>query len=228
MNAKSASQLGFAVVALAAAAWIVWRSMDHRSINLNPYQSLGGVAAEEVSRLLGNQGQVVVVLNDPGPDPDPVMDAQVAAFRGALAKVGKVAIKATELIPMDGFVRMRTGGAMPVEHFDRLKQTHGDADAVVLFLGCPMLAGDTAQQVKSWKARLVVISAALPWYDDLVRQGLVRLAIVPRTAAEADADSGAAPVGSTAGGPRAEFDREYRILRADDSTSPAPGDKTAR
>lgn len=211
MNSKSAAQLGFAVVALAAAAWMIWRSLDHRSINLNPYQSLGGVAAQEVGQLIGNQGSVVLVVTDPGPDPDPVMDAQVAAFRGAL---GKVSLKATELIAMDGFVRMRTGGAMPVEHFDRLRQKFPDVDAVVLFLGCPMVPGDAAEQLKSWKAKLVVVSANLPWYDDLVRQGIVRLAIVPRAAAESDGDAAASAAPSGVAGGRAEFDREYRILRS--------------
>jgi hypothetical protein len=86
MNSKSAAQLGFALAALAAAAWMIWRSLDHRSINLNPYQSLGGVAAQEVGQLIGNQGSVLLVVTDPGPDPDPVMDAQVAAFRAALGR----------------------------------------------------------------------------------------------------------------------------------------------
>lgn len=218
MNAKSAGQLGFAVAALACAAWMVWRSLDHRSINMNPYQSLGGVAAQEVGQLIGNQGNVVLVVTDPGGDPDPVMDAQVASFRGGL---GKVSLTATEQIAMDGFVRMRTGGAMPVEHFERLRQKYPDADAVVLFLGCPMVAGDAAAQLKSWKAKLVVVSAALPWYDELVRQGVVRLAIVPRTSTDSDADASSSTGSSGSAAGRAEFDREYRILRAEGAAEKA-------
>jgi hypothetical protein len=88
-----------------------------------------------------------------------------------------------------------------------------DLDAVVLFLGCPMVAGDTAEQLKSWNAKLVVVSAALPWYDELVRQGVVRLAIIPR--ASTDSDSASAPASPGPSGARAEFDRDYRILRSE-------------
>lgn len=215
MNPKTSLQVGFIVAALAAAGWMFWRSGDGRRINMSPYQSLGGVAGGEVSQLLGGQGKLVLVLADPGPDPDPVMDAQVAAFRGGLGSAGKVVIQATELIPMDGFVRMRTGGAMPPEMFPKLRQKYAEADAFVLFLGFPVLAADEVEQVKQGKAKYVVVSAALPWYEAMVNQGVIRLAIVPRSEA---GDSAASPASDS--GSRAAFDREYRILRAE-ATGPA-------
>lgn len=219
MNASASLRIGFVVAALAVAGWRLWNSGDARRINYGPYQALGDVAGAEVSQLLGGQGKVVLVRADPGEDPDPVMDAQIAAFRQGLGSAGKVNLAATDLVTMDGFVRMRTGGAMPPEHFAELRQKYPDADALVFFLGFPMLPAEDLEKAKSGKPRLVVVSAALPWYGSLVSQGALQLAIVSRDASEtAESASTSTSAGTGAKGAaasRAEFDREYRILKAE-------------
>lgn len=213
MNAGTSLRIGFVVAALAVAGWRLWNSGDARRINYGPYQALGDVAGAEVSQLLGGQGKVVLVRADPGEDPDPVLDAQIAAFRRGLGAAGKVNLAGIDLVTMDGFVRMRTGGAMPPEHFAELRQKYPDADALVFFLGFPMLPAEDLEKAKSGKPRLIVVSAVLPWYTSLVNQGAIQLAIVPRDTADAAELGGTKAGESGSAGTREVFDREYRILK---------------
>jgi len=66
MNGKSWAQLGLVSVLLAAAGAVFFRSSDRPKIDFNPYRALGTVAAEEVSKVLGGQGRIVLILRPDG------------------------------------------------------------------------------------------------------------------------------------------------------------------
>src|SRR5437870_3163188 len=65
------------IIAAAIASLCFNRSTGRARINLNPYEALGAVAAEETSKLLGDHREIVMVLNDPGGERDPVLEAQL-------------------------------------------------------------------------------------------------------------------------------------------------------
>ena len=204
MKGRPLALLALAVVLLGIAAILLLRMFAGPRIDLNPYQALGTVAAEEAARLCSGKGRVVLVIPDPGSDPDPVLDAQLAAFRATLKKQGGVEIKATEKIRMDPFLRMQTGGAVPPDQYVALRTKHADAAALVLFIGFPPIAADAAG---TGAPKVMVVSAALPGYEALLRQQVLALAIVPKPM---NAEVPSTPPTST----REAFDREYTILRA--------------
>jgi len=208
MNRKMAWQ-GVAVVALAGmAAWNFLRMSPARGLDLQPYEALGLVAGEEASRLVGNAGEVGLVLPDDAGEANPVMDAQLEAFRKGLASAGKARVGKVTKVLIDGFTAMRTGGAMPVERVASILEEHRGARGVVFFLGLPLADESVLGRGILGDRRVVVVSASFPWYPALVQQGLVHLAIVPRAGFQPSGESAAN--GDT---PRAVFDREYEVLR---------------
>lgn len=206
MNRRTIGQVAFAILLIALATWNFLKPSDGRKIDLNPYKALGSVASGETSKLLGHQGGIVIVIPDPGTEADPVMDAQIAAYRSGLKEAGKVSIQAVETVKMDSFLRMQTGGAMPAEQFLALLKRHPSAGAFVLFIGFPGLMDSEIAQVQSHRGKRIVISASLPNYQELIETGALHMAIVPRTNS---ADERLPTPTST----REAFDQEYLILR---------------
>jgi hypothetical protein len=205
MKHKALGQVALILALIGLSVWIWRRSSDKPRIDLNPYQALGAIAAEETSKLLGHQGEIVIVIPDPGADRDPVMDAQLAAFRSGLKKSGKVFIGATETVKINPFVSMRTGGAIPSEQFFELIQKHSSVAALVFFIGFPALGPQEIADLTTRSAKRVVISEAILGYENLVEQGILHLAIIPRSRTEE-----LLPPAQTT---RERFDQEYLILR---------------
>ena len=205
MNRTTLGQVVLVVILVALSLWIFRRSSDRPNINLSPYQALGTVAGEATSKLVHHQGEVVVVIPDPGSDRDPIMDAQLAAFRDALKRAGKVTVHALETVKMDPFLSMRTGGAIPSDQFLSLLKKHAGVAALVMFIGFPILDEPDLANLKSSPMKRILISADVPGYETLVRQGILHLAILPRSR---PADQTLPPAQTT----RELFDQEYVIL----------------
>lgn len=191
MNRKAIAACGLLLIIAAAAGFLFFKGRgDAPRINLNPYQALGAVAAEETSKLLGHHGEIVIVIHDPGDERDPVLEAQLETFRRGLKQAGKITIRALERVRMNAMTAMASGGTMPPDQFAALRSKHPRADAFVLFLGFPMLPPGEREALKAGGTKFIVISAALPGYHELVRAGIIDLAIVPKpmTAKEGTAE----------------------------------------
>ncbi len=206
MNGKAWAQLGVVAFLLAAAGVMFFRTGDRRRIDFHPYQALGTIAGEEVSKSLGGQGTIVLVISAPGPDPDPVADSQLAAFKASLKSHGKVQVTATVPVSMDPFQRMSTGGAMPPDQFAALRAKHPNANGYVFFIGFPALPPSELEALQGSATRLMVISPPLPGYEVLLARRILEFAIVSKTI---PADAAPPPAKTT----RELFDQEYVILR---------------
>ncbi len=208
MNRKMAWQVVAVVALMGWATWNVLRMSAGRALDLQPYEALGVVAGEEASRLVGGTGEVGLVLPDEAGEANPVMDAQVEAFRKGLASAGRARVGRVSRVLIDGFTAMRTGGAVPLERVASLLEEHRRARAVVFFMGLPLADESVLGREVVGDRKVVVISASFPWYPSMVQQGLVHLAIVPL------ASPGTSGPGlGTGGALRAAFDREYQVLR---------------
>lgn len=206
MNNRVLLQVVLALVLFGAAGVMVFRSFRGPSIDLDPYLTLATVAAEEASTMVGGKGSLVLVVPDAGADRDPVLDAQVAAFRKALKARGGVSVGAVEPVRLNPFQSMQTGGAMPVEQYLAMRKKHASAAGVVLFMAFPPLSEEELESLGKTSTRVMVVSPELPTYRGLIEQGAMDLAIVPRrTPVEA--------TGSKGSGVREAFDRESEILR---------------
>lgn len=193
------------VVIAGAIASLLFRGSDAPKVNLTPYSALGTVAAEETSKLLGHVGDLVMVIEDSGPQGDPVTAAQLSQFKSALKKSGKVRIKAVERMATDPMTRFSTGGTMPPDQFAAVRAKHPDVAAVVLFVPFPVLPASECAALKAGRTKFVVVSAVVPGYRALVANGVISLAVVPKPS------TGEVPPGSPKT-LREWFDRDYLVV----------------
>lgn len=173
-------------------------------INLDPYEVLGAVAAEETARLLGGRGRVLVLARDTGPDQDPSAEAELRALRRALKPHAEIKI-VVERIPVTPLLMMSTGGGLPPDQLFQALHTHAKVDALVLFFGFPQLDAPELAAFQQSGVKTVVVSSLRPGYKQLLERRVIHAAIVPRP--DASAPSGPSPRTL-----RERFDQEYLIL----------------
>jgi hypothetical protein len=203
---KRTKNIIVATLAVGAAAVAIYFAFVGRSqtINLDPYDVLGAVTAEETAKLLGNQGQVLVMARGTGANKNPSVEAELKAFQQTLKKQKgiTVIIQKIQVSPMQ---MMATGGGVPPEQFLKALETHSNLGAVVLFLGFPQLNDSELEVLKKSGIKIVVACALRPGDQRLIERQAIHLAIVPR--------SEPPPAGTSA--PRTlreRFDQEFLII----------------
>ena len=195
-----------AIAAVGAAAVSLYFAFADRSqkINLDTYDVLGAVTAEETAKLLGSNGQVLVMARDTGADKNPSVEAELKAFQQTLKKYGglSVIIEKIQVTPM---LMMSTGGGVPPDQLLKACRTRPNIAAVVLFFGFPQMADEEIEALKKSGAKIIVVSAFRPGYQRLLEQQAIHLAIVPRP----DAPPPTARKTRTL---RERFDQEYIVM----------------
>lgn len=191
---------------LLAAGVLGARSCRGPRIDFGPYEALGTVAGREAGRLMKGAGGIVLIVPDDVDGMDPVLASQYRAFRTALAATGGAEVKSIEIVALDPSTRMQTGGAVPPDRYLAIRGRHAAAVGFVLFQAFPPLTEAEIESLEAKPAKVLVMSAALPGYDRLLRAEAIDVAIVPRPSS---ADTPAAPAASL----EDAFDREYVILR---------------
>jgi hypothetical protein len=200
-----------ASLAVGAATLSLYLAFADRSpkINLDPYDVLGAVTAEETANLLGNKGQVLVIVRDTGPDKNPSVEAELKAFQETLKKRPGLS-GVTERIRVTPMMMMATGGGAPPDQFLKALETHANTAAVVLFFGFPQLADSELETLKKSGVKIVVVSSFRPGYKQLLERQAIHLAVVPR--------SDAPPPGTqTPRTLRERFDQLYTIVTPADT-----------
>ena len=192
-------------VAIGAAAVALYFAFGRsKNINLDPYEVLGAVTAEETAKLLGNKGQVLVMAPDTGANKNPSVEAEMKAFHQTLEKQKGMRV-ITEKIPATPMLMMATGGGVPPEQFFKALESHANVGAVVLFFGFPQLTDPELETLKKYGVKTVVVSSFRPSYKRLMERQAIHLAIAPR--------SDTPPPGAQA--PRTlreRFDQEFSII----------------
>jgi len=193
-------------IAVGAAAVAIYFALAGRSqkINLDPYNVLGAVTAEETAKLLGNKGQMLVMARGAGTNKNPSVEAELKAFQQTLKSQKGISV-ITEMIQLSPNEMMATGGGVPPELFLKALDTHPNLGAIVLFMGFPKLADSELEGLKKSGVKVVVVCALHSGDRQLIEQQTIHLAIVPR--------SDAPPPGSSA--PRTlreRFDQEFMII----------------
>jgi hypothetical protein len=169
-------------VAVCAAVVALYFAFADRSpkLNLDPYDVLGAVTAEETAKLLGNKGLVLLIVRDTGPNKNPSVEAELKAFQETLKKQPGLAT-VIERIPLTPMMMMATGGGAPPDEFLKAIQTHANAGAVVLFFGFPQLTEPELQTLKQSGVKIVVVSSFRTGYKQLLERQAIHLAVVPRS-----------------------------------------------
>ncbi len=201
-----------AMLAVGAAAVGVYFATGGRSqkFNLDTYDVVGAVTAEETAKLLGNKGQVLILTRDLGPVNDPSMEAQLEAFQQTLKKhAGMSATVAKIQIPP--MQMMALGGGVPPDQLFKSLQTHPNLAAVVLFLGFPQLADSELDKLKKTGIKFVVVSSLRPDYKRLLERQVIHLVIAPRSGI-------APPEGRAPRTIRERFDQENVVFTPSDAS----------
>jgi hypothetical protein len=211
---KPTREVMVAILAVGAAAVALYLAFGRRSekINLGTYEVLGAVTAEETARLIENKGRVVVVVRDTGPDKNPSVEAELAAFQQTLKQHPALSL-VVERLPVTPTLMMATGGGLPAENLFKWIEKHAKVDAVVMFLGFPQMTDAELAALKRTGVKTVVVSSFRPGYQQLLERQAIQVAIVPR------------PEVPSAGGPtpttlREKFDQEYLLLKGETPRSP--------
>jgi hypothetical protein len=176
MNKKALAIILLLVVIAGTLAWTYYANREP-TIDLDIYQTLGAITAEETAKLLGNKGEIVVITWDSS---ESVTDTQIASFERAIKKHQGIWITATEKIPRDSAVMMAMGGAAPIDQFLKIVQAHPRVGAVVLFLAFPNLPPAQLKTLNESHTKFVVVSGCNPGYKQLLINRVIDLAIVPR------------------------------------------------
>jgi ABC-type sugar transport system substrate-binding protein len=203
--------LTVSILAIGAAAVSLYSGFTRRapSIDLDPYQVLGAVVAEETAKLLGNQGQVIVIARDAKSES---LEAELNAFNQTLKKSGGLSVLPADRVKLTP--AMMVSGAVPLDELARTLQSHPNLGAVVLFFAFPGVADPDLDSLKRTGAKFVVVSGYRPQYRGLLERQAINLAIVPRPRSAAPP-----PATQTARTLRERFDQEYVILTPE---APAP------
>src|ERR1039458_2363304 len=173
---KRTKDIIVATLAVGAAAVSIYFARAGRSqkINLNTYDVLGAVTAEETAKLLGDKGQVLVMARDTGANKNPSVEAELKAFQQTLKnhKDINVIIEKVQVSPMQ---MMATGGGVPREQFVKALQTHAHLGAVVLFMGFPQLTDPELEALKESGVKTVVACALRPGDQRLLERQAIHL-----------------------------------------------------
>lgn len=203
---KRTKDLVVGSVAVAAIVMAVYWGLKGHSprMDLDPYEVLGAVTAEETAKLLGAPGPVLVMARGAGADENPSVEAQLRAFERSLNKRGGLS-QITVRVEATPMLMMATGGGIPPERLFEALAKHANVAAVVLFGGLPALSDPEVEALRKRAVKVVVVSSFRPDYERLLERGVLHLAVVPRP-------DPPPPEVKPARTLRERFDREYLLV----------------
>ena len=141
------------------------------------HDAVGRVMAEEAARLVGASGGVTLLARDTTVCPNPATDSQMKGFFAAARKL-KLPLTATNWIKLDPLRPVR----MPPGDFADILRKLNEGDAVVSFVGPPLLTAAQRAKLGDRKVRILALcSGAMPQQVDLrslFEQNLLHAAVI--------------------------------------------------
>lgn len=212
MNKKIAVVACLLIAIAGACAWLYRGTSESvPKSDLDIYEALGTVTAEETSRLIGNKGEIVMIGWDFSRNKMPVMEAQMTSFERALKKHAGIQIAAREKVLRNPAQMMATGGGMPATEFLKVVKAHPKSDAIVLFFAFPNLSAEELKEISESQAKFIVVSGFNPGYKKLLMDRHIDLAIVPRF----DRSENPSPPQTI----RESFDQNYQVVTSDQAAN---------
>jgi len=193
-----------AILACGLAAFIFWRQSSDPSVSLEPSAAVGEVLAEEISRLLGGKGTVVLLSRQPPKEGPDANRERIESLEAALKRRPTLRLAAPDWLPRPPVGTMDLGVVTP-EQFMAALDKNPEANAFVVFAGLPHYSQALAGKVNQRSVKLVAVCG----YRGDVRRWLeskaLAIAVVPRF----DDPPANAPAPNT---PKAWFDREFQMF----------------
>jgi hypothetical protein len=168
-----------------------------------PHEAVGQVLAEEVAKMAGGSGQIVLLSRDTTVFKSPATVSLVKGFFKTLRTAGR-SVAATNLFKVDPNRLIRVP---PGDFFEILRKL-SEQDVVVSLMGPPLLSAEQRAKLGDKHARVVAFcSGPLPRQVNLkevFEQGLLSVAIISRPTISMSPPQ--------ANVPRAWFDYLYQVI----------------
>jgi hypothetical protein len=198
------SKLVVALALVGLAGFLVWRQAANSKINFKPSAAVGEVLADEASRLLEGNGQVVLIARAPDPNEPDANSERVAAFQAALKHRKSPRLAAVEWLARPPRGQMDMGGVAE-EQLVELADKHPTANAFVIFAGLPPLSARGIEKITGRSLKLMAVCGYGANLKRLLQAQVVSVAVVPRF----DDLPPGTPAPKTA---RDWFEREFELL----------------
>ena len=180
MNKKT---LAFTLTALAIVSVFSSFYLTQRSPKreLRPDEALGATTAEETARLIGNQGQVVLLVADPADYnlPTAELNAEAKAFRKSLQRNKGLKLVATEKIKLIS-TPFLPGLSMAPGQLSKILPRYANANALVSFTGFSQLSNEDLNALKASRPKIILVCEYWPGCRELLAKKLIHLAILRR------------------------------------------------
>lgn len=203
----------FSIVGIVGAAiWLFYffRNPDRPSAtHIAPFAALGQVTAEEAAKLLGSKGHIVVAARDTSRSADNTTEEELKAFQQAISKERGIAVVAVEKLYIDPEVPASEQG-MSFDDYSNLVQKYPEADAIVSFVGPPIL--NRQQDLPQKMPKFIAVSLESAAMKYLFQKDVIQVAIVNRM--EPSPQSSTQPAST-----RAWFDEYFQVITADNADS---------
>ena len=193
-----------AVLGLLAAALILWRQFSGPHVNLRPSAAVGAVLAEELGRLLGGPGKVVILSRQSAHEGPDATRERVTALTAALQSHAMLKLAGTEIMPRAAGGMMDMGGVTE-EQFLAAAEKYPDAKAIVVFGGLPPCSQALAEKLNAGSLKAVAVCGYGPTVRRWLESKTLAIAVVPRME---DLPAGT-PTPKT---PQEWFQREFEII----------------
>jgi len=148
-------------------------------INLKPFEGLGEAAAQETAKLLGGQGEVVVLALS-SENLVPALETPIASFRKAIKASSRIRIRETETIKVELEGMFNPISPFGSELFFQLLNKHIHADAIVSFVEIPAFQDADWEKFPKRRPKIILVSSFSPHLKQLIEQDIVQLAITTR------------------------------------------------
>jgi len=214
MNAthKPIISAGLIAVSVASLTWLYFsfRAPPPPRLDSSLMLAAGEVAADEVTKLTGGAGQIVVLVAEVPEIAKPQLDALLDKFTQTLRRQPGLELTATETIRFDPPGIAERG--IPAATYFALLAKHATARAFVSFAGAPALAAGDWERLPTKRPRLLCFTSNLEPLVSLIQQGVVQTAIIPGlTPAHASGKKNLTN--------RDRFDQAYLIVTADNAAA---------
>lgn len=200
-------KLALALALVALAGFFVWRQTARPRINLQPSAAVGEVIAEESARLLGGNGQIVLIARAPDPKEPDANSERIASFQAAMKLRKSPELVAAEWLAQPPPGEMDLGGVTE-EQLIEFADKHPSANAFVIFAGLPPMSPRGIEKFAGRSLKLMAVCGYNSNLKRLLQTRTVALAVVPRFD---DLPPGTAPPKTA----RDWFQREFELLTPD-------------
>ena len=168
---------GAILVIVVSAVWIWWYEFGQSSQNEPLQRAVGNVLADETARVIGRAGGIVVVTVDQRTSPE--LKVQLEAFEKHLRSIGGMTIKDVVTLDPGDNPKFRPGAGLSAKRFLKIVRKHGEASAIVSFVGAPEVPDDELKQMKTIP-KFIAETHSPEKLVNLFQEKILLSAIVPR------------------------------------------------